>query len=126
MVLTRRLLASVLVLAVLGLQLGPALHLSAVRHATCAEHGDEVELPTLVASAVAVTRTSVHVGDSPAAHAHEHCVLGRAARAHASASGERAHLTVRLHTIAVALTACAPPPPSIALLSLAPKLAPPA
>ena len=110
-------------------QLASIAHLVLVRHVTCAEHGELIELGhDRVTNAMSASRRTTTVANSSSAetHGHEHCLV---------ASTRRERISLRLQPIADSLRVdaygtvglgrdvdIAPP---IALILIAPKNSPP-
>jgi hypothetical protein len=112
------LVAPLVALVMAVAQLGAAIHLSAVHHAVCAEHGEVVD----VASGASVTppRTALF---ATARHGHEHCALEgllspRVVTPMLSGTPLAQHRDVAQATPPS-------PPRAIAILHVAPKSSPP-
>jgi hypothetical protein len=119
-------------LAVVALagQLSSFAHLVLVRHVTCAEHGEMVEVGNeqdLVATTANEEAPAAVAATSPAdAHGHDHCLIVPMRREHAAlgtaGSFDSAHLDA-YGTIGHGGDSLISPP--IALILLAPKNSPP-
>ncbi|MDB4966915.1 MAG: hypothetical protein JWN44_2604 [Myxococcales bacterium] len=126
---TRGIAALLAVVAVAG-QISSFAHLVLVRHVTCAEHGDLVEVGherTLVAaSSRRQAPTAIATATLDEIHRHEHCLIAPMRRdrlaAGTAASRDSAHIDA-YGTIGVVVDGGVVPP--IAIIILAPKNSPP-
>jgi hypothetical protein len=119
-------------LAVLALagQLASFAHLALVRHVTCAEHGELIEVGSAATSAAATPRDvppAVSAAASAgAAHDHEHCLISPMRRdriASAASASQHAARVDSYDSIGIGRTRTVAPP--IAAIVLAPKSSPP-
>jgi hypothetical protein len=122
--------AALLAVVALAGQVSSFAHLVLVRHVTCAEHGELVELGRehATASAAPTRQASATVAAAAAesGHGHEHCLIAPMRRdrlaASAPAALDSAHIDA-YGTIGVLVADAVPPP--IAVIFLAPKNSPP-
>jgi hypothetical protein len=120
--------ASIALFALLGVgHVLPALHFALVAHRVCAEHGELVhESAPLAAPAARSSEVSL-VGGAPVAHEHEHCgVLALPGSLALPASWADTVELASTGGTATAVDGARAAHIGIALLSYAPKLAPPA
>jgi hypothetical protein len=125
-----RVVASILATVALAGQVTSFVHLVLVRHVTCAEHGELVEVGkehAIAKSARQAAPANVVTSESPAdAHGHDHCLLApmRRDRIAAGSPGSFDSLHVDAYgTIGVVAADEVAPP--IAVILLAPKNSPP-
>lgn len=127
-----RVLVVVVAVLCLSSQLASFTHMLCVRHVTCPEHGELIDVPAVAVGAPhAPAAESIASDSGQAAHAHDHCLVAAiAAQAMApsspptrceGAAGPVQRTTERV----VARPEPVPAPASIALLLLAPKSSPP-
>jgi hypothetical protein len=122
--------AALLAVVALAGQLASFAHLVVVRHVTCAEHGEMIEVGSAATSAAVTpheTPPAMRAAASPsAAHAHEHCLISPMRRdriaATALTSADPARVDTSATTAVAGDRAVAPP---IAAIVLAPKSSPP-
>ncbi len=122
-----RLSASVLASALVCAQLSSAMHFAFVKHVSCAEHGELVEVgPNTAAPRAVVTPNKAVHSDESVQHGHDHCTI-TALRRERFLPASPITITTRIPSVllAYAPTALRAPPPAIALLDLAPKSSPP-
>jgi len=108
-------------------QLGSVAHLALVRHVECADHGEMVEVSASAApSSDHEDLTAAFHEEAAPTHGHDHCsvVTLRRERTQISASPAVAEPQPRTDLGRTLVRAIAPPP-SIAILSFAPKNSPP-
>lgn len=127
---TRGLAALLAVVALAG-QLASFAHLVLVRHVTCAEHGEMIEIGS-AATSVAVTTPreaapAMRAATSPAAaHDHEHCLISPMRRDRLAATASVWQEAARVDADdAIGVTHDRAVPPPIAAIILAPKSSPP-
>lgn len=124
-----RIIAGALVVVALAAQLGGVAHLVAVRHVTCAEHGELIEVRSERAVLAGVTRAARDAVAAEAAgetHGHDHCLLAAMRRNRTLAGGPVVSGCARVDafgTIGRPINRDLTPP--IALLRNAPKSSPP-
>jgi len=122
-------LAAVVAFAGLCAQLFGVAHLAQVRHATCDEHGELVELGDQPAATPAPPQQSARIDGAAAgegAHGHDHCVAA-AQRHQRVLRGDDANPTLAARRTAVksGFARDLTPTPALPLLRVAPKTSPP-
>ena len=123
-------LAAVLAVVALAGQVSSFAHLVLVRHVTCAEHGDMIEVgherTIVTTSSHRQALTAVRAASPAETHGHEHCLIARMRRdrltADTPASLDSAHIDAYGTIGVVGDDEVAP---SIAAIILAPKNSPP-
>ena len=124
-----RLFAATLATLALASQLASFAHVVLLRHVTCTEHGELIEVgreQAIVATPTRETTQAVSASSSAGAHGHDHCLIV-ATRRHRFLVGVVASLDsmhVDAHGTIARLSHDEAPPP-IAVLLLAPKSSPP-
>jgi hypothetical protein len=117
---------SLAVFAWLGVaQLAPALHFALVVHRVCAEHGELLHEAAAPARAAAPAKAGVSAGND-VGHEHEHCGVLATTGSLAQLAAPSAKPAPGASARAAALRGARTAHVRIALLSFAPKLAPPA
>jgi hypothetical protein len=125
-----RVVASVLATVALAGQVTSFAHLVLVRHVTCAEHGELVEVGRVRATAKPTEHhrptNAVSAESTDIAHGHDHCVIAPMRRdriaSRPPAALDSIHIDAYGTIGAIAADDIAPP---IAVISLAPKNSPP-
>jgi hypothetical protein len=124
---TLRAVSAALVVVALAAQLASFAHLVLVRHVTCAEHGEMIEVGHDDEAAATTTRTDVTglAASSLDSHGHDHCLLVPMRRDRAGIGLTRSFDSVHVDaygTIGVRHESISP---AIAVLRIAPKNSPP-
>jgi hypothetical protein len=123
-----RILAAGVALVCFAGPLAGLAHMAAVRHVTCAEHGELVDASgPYDGDGVASVQTSIADSRPAAAHDHDHCDIASQLRQSARAE------TTRDAAVVAGATARGPAPPAVlaprsagSLYGFAPKTSPPA
>lgn len=116
-----RLVSTIALALALTAQVSTLVHMGAVRHETCAEHGELVEVEGAVADDHGARSDGSSAGDD--ADEHDHCLLATTPALH-SIAPSLAHV---VHVAAVDDNVSVPAPRVVAttLLRSAPKTSPP-
>ena len=121
--------AAALAVVALAGQLSSFAHLVLVRHVTCAEHGDLIEVGRERAITTTVSRqavTAVGAASAEETHGHEHCLIAPMRRDRLALGSGAVHDSAHIDaygTIGVARAQAIAP--AIAVIVLAPKNSPP-
>lgn len=120
----RALTAALAVAVLVGSQLAAIAHTAAIRHVICAEHGEELEAPTLVGPIDHCTQTHF-VGVKGSGGKHEDCPIARAL-----GSGVDPFRSAPAIELPAIVAEVAGPPPTrlveaLDLVLIAPKTSPP-
>lgn len=125
-----RIATSLFAILALFAQLGSLAHLALVKHVTCAEHGEMIDVADQAATSAVGADGRVaerRIGSTQAwAHGHDHCPLAAFRRQRSVARVQARPLSLPMaEPRGFALPAHLTPTPAIALLDVAPKSSPP-
>ena len=116
---------SLIAFVALASQVGSVAHLAFVRHVQCAEHGEMVELTGASTVDHQDAAPAVHQ-DGVQTHGHDHCAIATLRRNRIGTTLVRVPAAPPQRTdLGRTLERAIAPPPSIAILALAPKNSPP-
>jgi hypothetical protein len=106
-------------------QLGSVAHLAFVRHVECADHGEMVEVSASPAVDHEDKAAAFHPDSAPT-HEHDHCGIATLRRERTQTTSAPAAAAPQPRSdLGRTLVRAIAPPPSIAILDLAPKTSPP-
>ena len=117
--------ASAIAFFVLAAQIGGLAHLAFVKHVECAEHGEMVEVRAGSTIDHQDPVAAFHTDSAPA-HGHDHCGIATLRRERTQSHSVPVAVAPQPRTdLGRTLERAIAPPPSIAILDLAPKNSPP-